>query len=238
MRRLLLTICYLGIAFGGYWFASSLVQPESSSGLWFDSINRQDTRIYSEHEKQELSAKVNLAWDRIETKLKEIAPASLEVLNGPATEAEFEFFKEKLGMDLPPDFEASLRRHNGSNSAFGVFNMHSLHGIVYDYARLSHEEVTDWPASFWSAAFNHEEGKWEPGALNVGWNYFGMIVDREQNDITLVLSSRNYSGPHHDSFLASLEYIADVVESEDPQIEKDEDGRDRLRLDGWGCKHY
>ncbi len=238
MRKFALAIVYLGVAFGCYWFGASLCEPKLRWGLEFEAINRQDANSYTDQERHTIATKVNLVWDRIENRLKLVAPDSLKTLNGPASDEQIDLFEDRLGMNLPPDLEASLRRHNGTSAQFGAFVMQSVQGIIGEHARLSYATVASWEVSFYEAAFDHGAGKWEPGALVVGWNYFGMLVDTEQKDITLILSSHNYSGPHHDSYLASLEYIADKLDSGDFEISKSEDGAALLMLDGLACDHY
>ena len=184
MRQLAMLICYAGLAFSCYWISSTLVQPESSGSIIFESIKGPVAQSCSDREKQLIVARVNSVWDRIESELKKVAPDTLKGLNGPASESEIGEFENRMGMILPPALEASLRRHNGSKSPFGVFWMKSAKQIVSEHAKRSHGAVDSWRAVYYEDQFSHEAGWWEPGALVVGSNHFGMLVDTEQNDIT------------------------------------------------------
>ncbi|MEV6967247.1 SMI1/KNR4 family protein [Hamadaea sp. NPDC051192] len=60
---------------------------------------------------------VTEAWARIEAALARVLPETVPTLRPPATEAEIDAVEAALGLPLPPDFQASLRVHDGTEWA-------------------------------------------------------------------------------------------------------------------------
>lgn len=61
----------------------------------------------------QVSARVNRAWERIETWLAEHAPVTAASLHPPAHDRLIMVTQREVGVRLPPELIASLRRHDG-----------------------------------------------------------------------------------------------------------------------------
>ena len=64
--------------------------------------------------------RINLAWDDIEQLMAKLDPSQLEVLSPPATQIQIDALSRSVGLNLPPEIQASLLRHNGCQNE-GVF---------------------------------------------------------------------------------------------------------------------
>ncbi|MEH0830081.1 MULTISPECIES: SMI1/KNR4 family protein [unclassified Micromonospora] len=63
----------------------------------------------------DVDKRVAEAWARIEAGLSRVLPASLRQLNAPAAVQAIDAVEAALAVQLPQDFRASLRRHNGTD---------------------------------------------------------------------------------------------------------------------------
>ncbi|GAA1659804.1 hypothetical protein GCM10009830_00960 [Glycomyces endophyticus] len=61
-----------------------------------------------------VDVRVARAWDRVETALARVLPDSVRLLAPPAEPERIVAVESTLGLRLPPDFRASLLRHDGS----------------------------------------------------------------------------------------------------------------------------
>jgi hypothetical protein len=62
---------------------------------------------------EQVSARVDRAWERIETWLAEHAPVTAAALRPPAGDETIAATQQAVGVRLPPELVASLRRHDG-----------------------------------------------------------------------------------------------------------------------------
>jgi hypothetical protein len=62
---------------------------------------------------EQVSARVDRAWERIETWLAEHAPVTAASLRPPADDETIAATQRAVGVRLPPELVASLRRHDG-----------------------------------------------------------------------------------------------------------------------------
>ncbi|MET9532817.1 SMI1/KNR4 family protein [Streptomyces sp. NPDC006649] len=70
-------------------------------------------------DREQESARVGEAWDRIESWLSRHAPQTMATLNGPAGAEEIRGAERQLGVTFPPGLVASLRRNNGAGEQRG-----------------------------------------------------------------------------------------------------------------------
>jgi cell wall assembly regulator SMI1 len=78
-------------------------------------------------------------WARLEKWASGNKPDMLTELNGPASSAELRLLEDELRLTLPPDFRASLLRHNGETELAGE-------GLAWadGGALLSSEKILEW----------------------------------------------------------------------------------------------
>ncbi|TDB91242.1 SMI1/KNR4 family protein [Actinomadura sp. 7K534] len=79
---------------------------------------------------------VDASWDRITAWLAQHAPATLERVGPPATDAEIDAVREVMGVDLPADLVAWWRRANGSASSWSGQELDLL--PLYRPCRIDH----------------------------------------------------------------------------------------------------
>ncbi|RSM74766.1 glucan synthase [Kibdelosporangium aridum] len=66
---------------------------------------------------QQVTDRVNRAWERIEKWLAAKTPAVAQVLAAPATLDEISEMQRQIGVPVPPELIASLLRHNGAGTS-------------------------------------------------------------------------------------------------------------------------
>ncbi|MEV7286350.1 SMI1/KNR4 family protein [Streptomyces sp. NPDC093252] len=145
-------------------------------------------------------ATVGESWDRIEDWLSRHAPVTLARLRPPASAADIEAAQRTLGVTLPDDVAASLRRHDGVELADGTLELSyygplsrvadivdrtlSLRRIGEQFADLNtDDENDDENDAHQLTAFWHP--KWLLLTLGIGW----------QSSDGLFVTCR--PGPHH-----------------------------------------
>jgi cell wall assembly regulator SMI1 len=105
-------------------------------------------------------------WKRFENWLQANAPQLLKDLNPPAAEAELQQLATLLGTELPADFLAFYRIHDGQQSnAGGLFNAEELLSV----ARMK-DEWTIWNDLLKGSDFDGTTSKPVPGVRADWWN--------------------------------------------------------------------
>ncbi|SDD82672.1 SMI1/KNR4 family protein [Actinokineospora iranica] len=64
----------------------------------------------------DVAARLTLAWDRVDGWLLRHAPATSAAWNRAATDADLVTLQRDIGVMLPPELVATLKRHNGTRS--------------------------------------------------------------------------------------------------------------------------
>ena len=75
---------------------------------------------------------VDAAWDIVEQVLSDRVPTVAATLRGPAASEDIERLSARVGRDLPADFVASLRRHDGQDNPtrlLDLFDHFTLLGV-------------------------------------------------------------------------------------------------------------
>lgn len=222
-------IVYACLVAGSWWLGSIVWSPEPVEQSFLPKLA--PAQVPDQRHEESIRIQVNQIWDRIESKVKEVAPASSKTLREPATVQQIEELEAKLDFQLPVDLKASLLRHNGTSGPIGVFQFLSCEQILQTRENEIRNEF-----SYFSFELNHASGNWDPGALTIGESHFNLIVDLETKEV-LIIDSKNYSGPHSDNFLETLTLIAKYLES--GAFELHEKGNQKtFWLNGFGCPHY
>ena len=231
--RILLLIGIYGLVATAVWFMSSaLIQPKDQ-GPHNYKIDRSQTVGFSKKQFEVQQDQINKVWDRIESKVREVAPKSFKLLSEPATLGQIEALELRLGSRITPYLRASLLRHNGTGNWFGVFDFCSIDEIhsIYQKRALAMIEESD----YW-LELEIGDGTWVPNAITAGEAHFNLIVKLEDGEV-LIQDPLNYSGPHSENFLEALKYMAKALET--GNFETYDKGDERMfGLTGWGCPHY
>ena len=203
---------WIAAAFAIWHIVSTLVRPVEVVHYDFGLGRKKLKQIpadLSQISEDEIGKRVNLAWDRIEAKLKTLAPRYLDSLLPGASEESIQDVEEILGFRLMADYRASLLRHNGTDGSWLIFDflpVEELQQKRYDGAVFAFETQS---LDYYD--LDHSSGMWEPGVLTIGDSHFDLLLECETGE-TLIQNSVNYSASHHDSFLDFLEHIADRLE--------------------------
>lgn len=109
---------------------------------------------------------MNTTWNKFEAWLKNNWPDGFEDLNPPATEQEINQLQETLGVQLPVDFIACLRIHNGQKGMAG--------GLFDNSEFLSTQSIIEqwqiWKDLLDSGTFDEFSSEPESGVKNDWWN--------------------------------------------------------------------
>ncbi len=109
---------------------------------------------------------MNETWEKFESWLKENWVEGFEDLNPPATDQEISELESALGVQLPADFVACLRVHNGQGAMAG--------GLLDNSEFLSTGAILDqwtvWKDLLDSGDFKDAVSEPDPGVKNDWWN--------------------------------------------------------------------
>jgi cell wall assembly regulator SMI1 len=169
---------------------------------------------------------VDLTWRRIESWLSANAPAAAALLRPAATPSEIAAAEVALGRPLPPDFLASVRRHDGQVDTIELFDgwkLLSLAGIV-DYWQMldgllqagtfdtgeSIETRGSVQPVWWTSA-------WIPALVNVSGDVLSLDVEPTQGGNVGQVVLFRHDDPRRDvvatSFAAWLTELAEDLEA-------------------------
>ncbi|SJM58890.1 SMI1/KNR4 family protein [Gulosibacter sp. 10] len=96
------------------------------------------------------------AWDVIDRVLHDRVPAVARTLRGPASEAGIDRLAEAVGRELPEEFAASLRIHDGQDNPTSLLDLFDHQTLMSAEAMIEHsamrvdalgddlEDVADW----------------------------------------------------------------------------------------------
>ena len=93
----------------------SLDRTQADGGFVGDKSKKNDPQFF-----------VDGLLDQIKKELQTRSPMMVGFLNPPAAIEDIEAFESRFGITLPADYRAFLLRHNGTNEAFGKFDIYSL----------------------------------------------------------------------------------------------------------------
>jgi cell wall assembly regulator SMI1 len=105
-------------------FAASDAQPVS------DVCPLHAGKIVPTRPSKAVTARVNAAWQRIETWLAKNAPATRADLRKPASLAKIDAMQKRMSVTFPPELVASLLRHDGTSDGAASFTFPPFHSPV------------------------------------------------------------------------------------------------------------
>lgn len=160
-----------------------------------------------------VAARVNRAWQRIETWLAANAPVSAASLRPPAGEESLSKTQRAIGVRLPAELIASLRRHNGVDPAdtrtftFPIF-MHPLTAErITDEATMMCEVLVESGVDGSVGAWWH--GQWVPVAVDHSGD--SLFLDRGRLGRHYNEDNAAFDGPP--TLTELLEQTADTLET-------------------------
>ncbi|MFC0110823.1 SMI1/KNR4 family protein [Kibdelosporangium aridum] len=112
---------------------------------------------------QQVTDRVNRAWERIEKWLAAKAPASARTLAPPATREAISDMQRQLGVPVPAELIASLLRHNGAGTTMRGFTLPPF------YTPMSTTAIVDYHKMLCdiliSSGHNESVGSWWHGQV-------------------------------------------------------------------------
>ncbi|WP_340539946.1 SMI1/KNR4 family protein [Nocardioides sp. GXZ039] len=84
---------------------------------------------------------VDAAWDIIEATLRDVLPDVAATLRGPAHDDDLAALARTAGSDLPADFVASLRRHDGQDNPTRLLDLFDHHTLLSAEAMVAAAEM-------------------------------------------------------------------------------------------------
>lgn len=169
------------------------------------------------------------AWNRIVRWLEVNAPASVQALRPPATDADIDRLNEYLGFEIPDVLEAWLRVNNGSTAkdskrpipGGGTALIAHVDSVIFPDGKVFHgcEEIMRQHAEYLHMARDMgDEDYWKPSWIPIVEKSdapYGFILDAEQREgISPILSfsESSYPTPYASSLSGLLTPVAEVLE--------------------------
>ena len=159
--------------------------------------------------------RVDSAWSEIEALMKTLDPSQLSHLAPPATDNQIAELSRSVGLDLPSDIKAHLKRHNGcvGEEVFVRFHFLSTESIVTHTQNCRKEHQTWLKENPGKILGFSEDGGWDENILMLGvCNFAGMQLAIEipdcETSLPYLRDPINYSMPLARDFATYLESFA------------------------------
>ena len=131
--------------------------------IWLDGI------VMANRNENSAAARVNRAWTEIETLVGTLDAKQLDSLAPPASDAQIDELSRSIGLNLPPDLKAHLKRHNGclGDEVFIRFHFLSTQSIA-SRTRKNRKDQKTWLEENPGESLEFIDGGWNDLILAIG----------------------------------------------------------------------